>query len=216
MLAFWLQYSSNKVEKQFSCRYCAKRFNRKGLNRHETSLHIRPFSWFCAALASIQDAFHGRACLSSGIHALPSHDSCGYCGEKFPNSPCPDWARRFEHLKIVHHFDECTHPVSYRGDNFCLHLRDCHAGIPGWWMKPLERACRKEEQPPGPRDEPGGVSRLQGSELATQEPTQENIHFVSPDPSICHISRLQSTQTWPLTQRISMRRFSSLYRYLFI
>src|SRR5437588_63865 len=50
----------------------------------------------------------------------PSHDTCGYCGEEFPNLPQPHWVHRLEHLTIAHKFGECNMAKKkfYRVDHF--------------------------------------------------------------------------------------------------
>ncbi|KAJ5368302.1 uncharacterized protein N7496_008062 [Penicillium cataractarum] len=160
---------SHEMEKQYSCQYCNNRFkNKNEAERHQNSLHLRRHSWSCAALPSFQAAFHGSASPSCQTNAGPSHDSCGYCGEEFPNFPRPDWDRRFEHLTTVHKFGECNNAKKFfRADHFRQHLKHSHAGSSGKWTNILENACMKEEQPPEPRDKSGSVSGPQGGSLTS-------------------------------------------------
>ncbi|KAJ5176293.1 uncharacterized protein N7482_002170 [Penicillium canariense] len=145
---------AHEMEKQYSCQYCNNRFkNKNEAERHQTSIHLRRHSWSCAALSCFQAAFHASASPSLQTSAGPSHDSCGYCGEEFPNFPRPDWDCRFEHLTTVHKFGECNNAKKFfRADHFRQHLKHSHAGTSGKWTNILENACMKEEQPPEPRD----------------------------------------------------------------
>ncbi|KAJ6031211.1 hypothetical protein N7540_001943 [Penicillium herquei] len=145
---------SHEMEKQYSCQYCNNRFkNKNEAERHQNSLHLRRHSWSCAALQGFQAAFHGSVSPSYQTNAGPSHDTCGYCGEEFPNFPRPDWDARFEHLTTVHKFGECNNAKKFfRADHFRQHLKHSHAGSSGKWTNILENACMKEEQPPEPRD----------------------------------------------------------------
>ncbi|PYI22078.1 hypothetical protein BO86DRAFT_233226 [Aspergillus japonicus CBS 114.51] len=148
---------SHEMEKQYSCLYCNNRFkNKNEAERHQNSLHLRRHSWSCAALSSYQAAFHPSS-TPGQTGAGPSHDTCGYCGEEFPNHPQPDWDRRFEHLTVVHKFGECNNAKKFfRADHFRQHLKHSHAGTSGKWTNILENACMKEEAPPEPKN--GGVS----------------------------------------------------------
>ncbi|KAJ5763844.1 hypothetical protein N7533_002525 [Penicillium manginii] len=148
---------AHEMEKQYSCQYCNNRFkNKNEAERHQNSLHLRRHSWSCASLVSFQSAFHGSGSPSCQTNAGPSHDTCGYCGEEFPNYPRPDWDRRFEHLTTVHKFGECNNAKKFfRADHFRQHLKHSHAGTGGKWTNILENACMKEEQPPEPRDRSG-------------------------------------------------------------
>jgi hypothetical protein len=163
------------MEKQYSCQYCNNRFkNKNEAERHQNSLHLRRHSWSCAALPSFQAAFHGSTSPSYQTNAGPSHDSCGYCGEEFPNFPRPDWDRRFEHLTTVHKFGECNNAKKFfRADHFRQHLKHSHAGSSGKWTNILENACMKEEQPPEPRDKSGSVSGPQRSGSLTSNTIDE-------------------------------------------
>ncbi|KAJ5688699.1 hypothetical protein N7462_003091 [Penicillium macrosclerotiorum] len=155
---------SHEMEKQYSCRYCKNRFkNKNEAERHENSMHLRHYSWSCAALPSFQAAFHSSASLCCQTKAGPSHDSCGYCGEKFPNFPHPDWDRRFEHLTTVHRFGECSNAKKFfRADHFRQHLKHSHAGSSGKWTNSMENACMKDEEPSKPRNVSRSVPGLQG------------------------------------------------------
>ncbi|KAJ5172421.1 hypothetical protein N7492_005014 [Penicillium capsulatum] len=145
---------AHEMEKQYACQYCNNRFkNKNEAERHQNSLHLRRHSWSCAALSSFQAAFHGSVSPSFQSSAGPTHDTCGYCGEEFPNFPRPDWDRRFEHLTTVHKFGECNNAKKFfRADHFRQHLKHSHAGTSGKWTNILENACMKEEQPPEPRN----------------------------------------------------------------
>ncbi|KAL1968820.1 hypothetical protein VTN77DRAFT_1181 [Rasamsonia byssochlamydoides] len=138
---------AHESEKQYSCQFCNNRFkNKNEAERHQNSLHLRRHSWSCAALPSYQAAFHPSTSPSCQTSAGPSHDTCGYCGEEFPNFPQADWDRRFEHLTTVHKFGECNNVKKfYRADHFRQHLKHSHAGTSGKWTNILENACMKEE-----------------------------------------------------------------------
>ncbi|KAJ5320338.1 hypothetical protein N7508_000621 [Penicillium antarcticum] len=149
---------SHEMEKQYACAYCNNRFkNKNEAERHQNSLHLRRHSWSCAALVSFQAAFHASGAQSCQTNAGSSHDTCGYCGEEFPNFPSPDWDARFEHLTTVHKYGECNNAKKFfRADHFRQHLKHSHAGTSGKWTNILENACMKEEQPDKPRDQSGG------------------------------------------------------------
>ncbi|KAL2867908.1 putative C2H2 finger domain protein [Aspergillus lucknowensis] len=138
------------MEKQYSCQYCNNRFkNKNEAERHQNSLHLRRHSWSCAALPGYQAAFHPSPSPSGQTGSGASYDSCGYCGEEFPNFPQPDWDQRFEHLTAVHKFGECNNSKKFfRADHFRQHLKHSHAGTSGKWTNILENACMKEEAPP--------------------------------------------------------------------
>ncbi|EAW10174.1 putative C2H2 finger domain protein [Aspergillus clavatus NRRL 1] len=140
---------SHELEKQYSCQFCNNRFkNKNEAERHQNSLHLRRHSWSCAALLGYQSAFHPSSSSTAQANSGPSHDTCGYCGEEFPNYPQPDWDRRFEHLTSVHKFGECNNGKKfYRADHFRQHLKHSHAGTSGKWTNVLENACMKEEAP---------------------------------------------------------------------
>ncbi|KAJ5446921.1 hypothetical protein N7445_001742 [Penicillium cf. griseofulvum] len=148
---------AHEMEKQYACAYCNHRFkNKNEAERHQNSLHLRRHSWSCAALVSFQAAFHASGAQSCQTNAGPTHDTCGYCGEEFPNFPQADWDRRFEHLTTVHKFGECNNAKKFfRADHFRQHLKHSHAGTSGKWTNILENACMKEEQPPEPREPRG-------------------------------------------------------------
>ncbi|KAJ5570927.1 hypothetical protein N7535_004587 [Penicillium sp. DV-2018c] len=145
---------AHEMEKQYACAYCSNRFkNKNEAERHQNSLHLRRHSWSCAALVRFQSAFHSSGSQTCQTNAGASHDTCGYCGEEFPNLPQPDWDRRFEHLTTVHKFGECNNAKKFfRADHFRQHLKHSHAGTSGKWTNILENACMKEEQPPEPRE----------------------------------------------------------------
>ncbi|RDW57127.1 putative C2H2 finger domain protein [Aspergillus mulundensis] len=147
---------SHALEKQYSCLYCNNRFkNKNEAERHQNSLHLRRHSWSCAALPGYQAAFHPSPSSSQPGSSAASHDSCGYCGEEFPNYPQPDWDSRFEHLTSIHKFGECNNSKKFfRADHFRQHLKHSHAGTSGKWTNILENACMKEEAPPVPINAP--------------------------------------------------------------
>ncbi|KAJ6123832.1 hypothetical protein N7471_011149 [Penicillium samsonianum] len=148
---------AHEMEKQYACAYCNHRFkNKNEAERHQNSLHLRRHSWSCAALVSFQAAFHPSGAQSCQTNTGATHDTCGYCGEEFPNFPQADWDRRFEHLTTVHKFGECNNAKKFfRADHFRQHLKHSHAGTSGKWTNILENACMKEEQPPEPREPRG-------------------------------------------------------------
>lgn len=138
---------THELEKQYTCQYCSNRFkNKNEAERHQNSLHLRRHSWSCAALSNFQAAFHPSTSPTTQTSAGPTHDTCGYCGEEFPNNPEPDWDQRFEHLTTMHKFGECNNVKKFfRADHFRQHLKHSHAGTPGKWTNILENACMKEE-----------------------------------------------------------------------
>ena len=116
------------MEKQYTCMYCPNRFkNKNEAERHQNSLHLRMHSWSCAALPSVEAAFHPHTATT---------DACGYCGEEFRNTPA-DWTVRRAHL-------------------FRQHLKHSHAGTSGKWTNILENACMRDEPPPVPIRGPNG------------------------------------------------------------
>lgn len=129
---------------------------------------MRRHSWSCAALPNYQAAFHPSTSPTAQTNAGPSHDTCGYCGEEFPNFPEADWDRRFEHLTSVHKFGECNNVKKfYRADHFRQHLKHSHAGTSGKWTNILENACMKEE--------PHSEARLSSiSEQGSRRPDRTN------------------------------------------
>jgi hypothetical protein len=163
------------MEKQYACAYCNHRFkNKNEAERHQNSLHLRRHSWSCAALVSFQAAFHPSGAQSCQTNAGATHDTCGYCGEEFPNFPQADWDRRFEHLTTVHKFGECNNAKKFfRADHFRQHLKHSHAGTSGKWTNILENACMKEEQPPE-RREPRGPKDKAASGTQTAGPLTSN------------------------------------------
>ncbi|RMY34476.1 hypothetical protein D0864_16711, partial [Hortaea werneckii] len=123
----------HESEKQYTCAYCPNRFkNKNEAERHQNSLHLRRHSWSCAALTGIEAAFHRSS-------AASNTDTCGYCGEEFPNPP--QWAVRADHLNRVHKFGECNQAKKFfRADHFRQHLKHSHAGTSGKWTNTLENA----------------------------------------------------------------------------
>ncbi|CAK4033364.1 hypothetical protein DOTSEDRAFT_75929 [Lecanosticta acicola] len=142
----------HESEKQYTCAYCPNRFkNKNEAERHQNSLHLRRHSWSCAALASVQAAFHASL-TGNGT------DICGYCGEEFPNPP--QWDVRAEHLNHVHKFGECNHAKKFfRADHFRQHLKHSHAGTSGKWTNMLEIACMKDEPLPEKRVSPSAAQQ---------------------------------------------------------
>ncbi len=92
--------------------------------RHQNSLHLRRFSWSCAALHSRTRRSTRRRCRSRRVAALADsralppptasfelaagapHDICGYCGKSFPLPA--NWDVRSEHLVNEHKYGECN------------------------------------------------------------------------------------------------------------
>ncbi|KAI6899643.1 hypothetical protein KC334_g9070 [Hortaea werneckii] len=141
----------HESEKQYTCAYCPNRFkNKNEAERHQNSLHLRRHSWSCAALTGIEAAFHRSS-------AASNTDTCGYCGEEFPNPP--QWTIRADHLNRVHKFGECNQAKKFfRADHFRQHLKHSHAGTSGKWTNTLENACMKDEPPPEKRGSPVQVA----------------------------------------------------------
>ncbi|PCG94307.1 Zinc finger, C2H2 [Penicillium occitanis (nom. inval.)] len=170
----------HELEKQYTCQYCSNRFkNKNEAERHQNSLHLRRHSWSCAALSNFQAAFHPSTSPTTQTSAGPTHDTCGYCGEEFPNNPEPDWDQRFEHLTTMHKFGECNNVKKFfRADHFRQHLKHSHAGTPGKWTNILENACMKEE--PQAESRLGSISEKGGkrSELGDAPLTSSTIDEV--------------------------------------
>ena len=135
------------MEKQYACQYCNNRFkNKNEAERHQNSLHLRRHSWSCAAIPNYQAAFHPSSSASSQGPTGALTDTCGYCGEEFPNQPQPDWDRRIDHLTNVHKFGECNQAKKFfRADHFRQHLKHTHAGQSGKWTNMLESVFLREE-----------------------------------------------------------------------
>lgn len=153
---------AHEMEKQYTCQFCSNRFkNKNEAERHQNSLHLRRHSWSCAALRGFQAAFHASGTVTAQTSNGPSHDTCGYCGDEFPNFPQPDWDQRFDHVTNVHKFGECNHSKKfYRADHFRQHLKHSHAGTSGKWTNILESACMREESPAELRLESIGERRV--------------------------------------------------------
>ncbi|PNS20046.1 hypothetical protein CAC42_1493 [Sphaceloma murrayae] len=137
------------MEKQYTCLYCPNRFkNKNEAERHQNSLHLRRHSWSCAALPTIEHAFHSSTA-NGGLT-----DICGYCGEEYPNPA--DWDERRNHLSVIHKFGECNQVKKFfRADHFRQHLKHSHAGTSGKWTNVLENACMRDEPPPIPMNRGG-------------------------------------------------------------
>ena len=165
------------MEKQYTCQYCNNRFkNKNEAERHQNSLHLRRHSWSCAAIASYHAAFHpSSTSAASHTPSGPANDSCGYCGQDFPNFPQPNWDIRLDHLTNVHKFGECNQAKKfYRADHFRQHLKHSHAGTSGKWTNVLENTCMKEEppsEPPGVGEQSRSASGLPSSGTTMQSGT---------------------------------------------
>ncbi|MCJ1452678.1 hypothetical protein MMC28_003021 [Mycoblastus sanguinarius] len=136
--------------------------NKNEAERHQNSLHLRRHSWSCATLQSNYDAaFYpstsippantspGQPHAQPPLNSLAAFDTCGYCGQEFPNDPAPDWDERAQHLQNVHKFGECNQSKKFfRADHFRQHLKHSHAGTSGKWTNMLETACMKDEPHP--------------------------------------------------------------------
>ncbi|OJJ44727.1 hypothetical protein ASPZODRAFT_724893 [Penicilliopsis zonata CBS 506.65] len=164
---------AHEMEKQYSCQFCNNRFkNKNEAERHQNSLHLRRHSWSCAALAGYQAAFHATTPPDAQTGACSSHDTCGYCGEEFPNFPQPDWVRRFEHLTSVHKFGECNNAKKFfRADHFRQHLKHSHAGASGKWTNILENACMKDEPLPEERRNRSPSTSISGPRTSYSAPS---------------------------------------------
>jgi hypothetical protein len=136
--------------------YCKNRFKKKEeAERHINSLHLRRYSWSCAAISSFKDVFYPSS--------TRPHDAevCGYCGEEvLCTGPVDehgvkiaaqsDCDLRYEHLSKVHNFRQCNLAKKFfRVDHFRQHLKHSHRGVNGNWMKVLENACMEDEQARG-------------------------------------------------------------------
>lgn len=168
-----ISYSQHENEKQYTCQYCSNRFkNKNEAERHQNSLHLRRYSWSCAALSGIEAAFYSSPASAS--------DVCGYCGQEFSNPP--EWDIRAEHLNHVHKFGECNQGKKFfRADHFRQHLKHSHHGTAGKWTGILENACMKDEPPPEKRVSPVAVSASTGKAppalmITTAGLTGTNLH----------------------------------------
>lgn len=132
------------MEKQYSCQFCNNRFKTKNQAQlHENSLHLRRYSWSCAAIPSYKSAFYTATLLDGSLR-----DTCGFCGDEFPNRPLPDWDRRIDHLTNVHNFGKCNQAKKfYRADHFRAHLTHSHRSRRGKWINMLENVSRRDEKP---------------------------------------------------------------------
>ena len=147
---------THQMEKPYTCQYCNNRFkNKNEAERHQNSLHLRRQSWSCATISSYHAAFHPSSAPTPPGAGSSLTDTCGYCGEEFPNLPQPDWDRRIDHLTNVHKFGECNQAKKFfRADHFRQHLKHSHAGQSGKWTNLLENVCLREENP----QDPAGIS----------------------------------------------------------
>ena len=122
------------------------------MERHQSSIHERRYSWSCWNILDYQAAFH-----PSNLDTVqtPTTDACGYCGKEFPNLPSSENVQmehlkvRMEHLNNDHKYSQCSQTKKFfRADHFRQHLEHRHAGVRGAWMSSLEKACRIEEPLP--------------------------------------------------------------------
>jgi hypothetical protein len=129
-------------------------------NSHQYSIHLRRYSWSCAALSSYAAAFY------NSLPRPSEADSCGYWGEEFLRSGISsatlsghqvavateqDWEVRIMHLREVHKFRECNYAKKFfRADHFRQHLKHSHAANSGKWSTMLQNACMKDESRPEP------------------------------------------------------------------
>ncbi|EXM14920.1 hypothetical protein FOTG_16719 [Fusarium oxysporum f. sp. vasinfectum 25433] len=153
------ELNAHEVEKKYECTFCGSRFkNKNEAERHQNSLHVRPYSWSCSALSRHDMAFHDST-------EMPGEaDTCGYCGDTFSRSgrdlstgeltgenmlrhaTDQDWEERIKHLQEIHKFRECNSSKKFfRADHFRQHLKHSHAGTSGKWTSMLEKACMSEE-----------------------------------------------------------------------
>jgi hypothetical protein len=139
------------MEKQYSCLYCPNRFkNKNEAERHQNSLHLRRHSWSCAALNTVETAFHTSPTNNGAT------DICGYCGDEFPNPA--DWNHRRDHVLQTHKFGECNQAKKFfRADHFRQHLKHSHAGTSGKWTNMLETTCMRDEPLPQPMSMAGNM-----------------------------------------------------------
>jgi hypothetical protein len=56
-------------------------------NRFKKLLSRKNYSWSCAFLPGFQAVFNPSIAPSYQTKHGPSHNTCGYCGEEFPNLP---------------------------------------------------------------------------------------------------------------------------------
>ena len=172
------------------CQYCHNRFkNKNEAERHQNSLHLRKHSWSCAALTSFEDAFHPTQNNALALHnrnsayPAPASDTCGYCGQEFPNPA--DWDVRVEHLNRIHKFGECNQGKKFfRADHFRQHLKHSHAGTSGKWTNMLENACMKEEPLPTPIGQMGSPGMMTLAQEAGQLPAMPSPPVMKRDEAV--------------------------------
>ena len=110
------------------------------------------------------------------MNQLAAFDTCGYCGEQFPNEPAPDWDERSRHLINTHKFGECNQSKKFfRADHFRQHLKHSHAGTSGKWTNMLENACMKDEPNPEPQDTNNNAVQSPGAPVANMGMGQVNM-----------------------------------------
>jgi hypothetical protein len=162
------------MEKQYSCLYCPNRFkNKNEAERHQNSLHLRRHSWSCAALNTIETAFHTSPSTNGAT------DICGYCGDEFSNPA--DWNHRRDHVLQTHKFGECNQAKKFfRADHFRQHLKHSHAGTSGKWTNMLETTCMRDEPLPQPMSMAGNVH----SNGTTTMPMMSMANTAGPPTSI--------------------------------
>lgn len=116
------------------------------IKRHNGSLRC---FWSCEILyENYEAAFHPSTSNPSNRHlAVSETDTCGLCGDEFPNEPAPDWDNRLAHLRSVHAIGVCPRPIKkfFRADHFRLHIKHRHAGKNGKWTRRLEVASMQDE-----------------------------------------------------------------------
>ena len=114
------------------------------------------------------------------MNQLAAFDTCGYCGEQFPNEPAPDWDERSRHLINTHKFGECNQSKKFfRADHFRQHLKHSHAGTSGKWTNMLENACMKDEPNPEPQDTSSNAVQSPGAPVANMGMGQANMGQVN-------------------------------------
>jgi hypothetical protein len=130
---------------ELQCLYCPARFNSSyGAEEHTKSLHLRPFSWSCAALDTVEPAF------DSSRTTKGATDICIYCGFEFANPA--DWNLRLDHILQEHEFGNCDQSSFFYAEDFRTHIKYSHAGTSGYWMNLLLEMCRQDGPPPPPPD----------------------------------------------------------------
>ena len=211
------------MEKQYFCQFCHNRFkNKNEAERHQNSLHLRRHSWSCAALQSLEDAFHptmNSTIPSTSTGSTPGtpqqqplqqqqqqqpQQQIGNNGRLPSNSDTcgycgqefpnpPDWGTRVDHLNHQHKFGECNQSKKfYRADHFRQHLKHSHGGLSGRWTNMLENACMREEPPIQP---PGPPQLPMG--IAAQAPMGVQMPQMQPGLNLQQAQAQQMTAPQP-------------------